>query len=65
MCPPDDIPFEPSGSQTESSGTSKPGTSKPGGSRREIGAESEVRGGPEAPDDALDETDGGAEKPKP
>jgi hypothetical protein len=60
MSPPDDIPFEPSGSQSDNSGTSKPG-----GSRREIGAESEVRGGPEAPDDELDETADGPDKPKP
>ena len=47
MTPPDDIPLDPTSSQTE-----RPIAPK---DRREIGPESEVRGGPEAPGDKKDD----------
>jgi hypothetical protein len=50
MTPPDDIPLDPPAGESE--GPSKP---KGGGSRRTVGPESEVRGGPEAPDAELDD----------
>ena len=53
MTPPDDLPIDvPSTSSTGQPGGKGP--AQPAKPLREIGPESEVRGGPEAPDDALD-----------
>jgi hypothetical protein len=52
MAPPDDIPLDPPAGETE--GGEPP---KDGPPRRKVGPESEVRGGPEAADQSLDETD--------
>jgi hypothetical protein len=53
MCPADDIP-----DQTPSTQTERGIKREEGPSRRSVGPESEVRGGPEAVDDTLDEGDG-------
>ena len=52
MSPPDDIPLDPAVSET-----AKPDPSESGRRLREIGPESEVRGGPEAADESLDEAE--------
>ncbi len=52
MTPPDDIPLDSPPSQTER--TIVP---KDGGSHRKIGPESEVRGGPEATEERLDDSE--------
>ena len=56
MAPPDDIPLVTTTSQTERA------TAK--GARPQVGPESEVRGGPEAADETLDETEGEARRPQ-
>jgi hypothetical protein len=53
MTPPDDIPLDAPPSQTER--TIAP---KDGESRRKVGPESEVRGGPEATEERLDDLEG-------
>jgi hypothetical protein len=50
MAPPDDIPLDTPYSETE-----RAIPPKRGGSRRKVGPESEVRGGPEATEERLDE----------
>jgi hypothetical protein len=50
MCPADDIPLDNPNSPDERADSPKP--AEP---RREVGPESEVRGGPEASDDQLDD----------
>jgi len=52
---PDDIPFETTTSESANEGQ-RPIPPKDGGSRRTVGPESEVRGGPEAADDSLNDT---------
>jgi len=48
MTPPDDIPLDPKTSQTE-----RPRPPNGSGSHRTISPESEVRGGPEAPEEPI------------
>lgn len=50
MTPPDDIPLDKTPSQTE-----RPITPEDSATRRKVGPESEVRGGPEAPEDPNDD----------
>lgn len=51
MTTPDDIPLEPPSSETE--GPNLPADDQP--RRRKIGPESEVRGGPEAAEDGVED----------
>ena len=53
MAPPDDIPLDTPPSQTE-----RAIAPKDGGSRRKVAPESEVRGGPEATEERLDDPKG-------
>jgi hypothetical protein len=56
MVPPDDIPLDPPAGETtsETGGGVRPKDESP---RRKVGPESEVRGGPEAIDKTLDDSD--------